>query len=225
MTTGLRETVLSIVNRVERKLGMNVSATLTATSMSRVLLDMLNEVMDEISDSGDWQEMIQEVTVASQSSVGAYEVAVSGLVKRIHEISWNNDVAPLYPVDIADIRLFQRTNTYGSPRQFAIFGVNASSGNPLFRVHPVPTTAAAFSCLVFVKPSLYTTSSGSSIVPFPSNVAVQGLYAKALLFENGGERTAEFQTAYVEYQRMKKEAMARFNSDTGNDVSFVPSRR
>lgn len=232
MTTGLRESVLNIINRVERKLGLNASSTLTSTKMTRILLDLLNEAVDEISDSGDWQEFYRETDVSAQSSTGEYEVAVSGLVKRIYEIAWATDTSPLNACDVQDIRLYQRQGSFGSPRHFAIVGVNASSGNPNFRVHPIPVSGSTwvsaenrvFHVAWFQKPALYATTDASQVVVLPANLVVQSVYAKALLHENGGNPSNEFQTAYTEALRMRREALNRFNSDTSTDVRFVPGR-
>ena len=49
----------------------------------------------------------------------------------------------------------------------------------------------------------------------PANVLIAGTYAKALLEENGGEPTREFQMAYQEYTKQREEARNRFTADTG----------
>lgn len=224
MTTGLRETVIQIINRVERKIGLNASVSADSTKKSRELLDLLNEIIDDISDSGDWQEQLREITVPTSSSVATYEIATSGLVKNIHELAFTSAVAPLVPVDINEMRLLRRTNTYGEPRQFAIVGVNSSSGNPNVRVHPCPASAQAsgnfLAVLYYQKQPAYTTANGALTVPFPSNLVAQGLYAKALLAENGGSPSGEYQAAYVEYVKMRREVNNRFNSDIEDSVYF-----
>lgn len=229
MTTGLRETVLQIVNRVERKLRVPTSAALTSTKLSRELLDLLNEVLDEISDAGDWQEYKRETEVTAAASTATYEVAVSGLVKNVREIVFGSAAAPLVWRDMEDIRLLNRVSSYGQPRQVCIEGVNASSGNPIFRVTPVPTQAVvsgnptkAFNVLYFQKPPLYGTGDGSVTVVFPSNLVVAGVYAKALLAESGGAPTNEYQTAYAEYIRMRREVNNRFNADVNAATFFKP---
>lgn len=219
--TDVRKSVIGIVNEVERKLGVAPSTTLTDRKLTTVLLDLLNDVIDEVSDYANWQQMFREVEVTAQSSVGTYEVAVSSQVKDIYEIVWDDDVSPLEVRSIEDIRRLQRLASYGTPRQFAVVGV--SGVNPLFRVYPVPTTASTFDIAYYKKPGLLTTTDVSAVPSFPSRMIVQGLYAKALLEENGGEPTQEYQTAYAEYIRMRLEAANRFTSDTGTDVYLTPT--
>jgi hypothetical protein len=227
MTTGLRDTALNIVNRVRRKLGYN-AVTDFSSKNARMLLEMLNEVVSEVSDEGDWPEMYREVFVTASSSVGEYEVRVSGLVQSVYEIGFQNQIAALEPRDIKDLRLWQRLGNTGEPRQFAIVGVNASSGNPLFRVHPIPGSSQAgetFDVAYYQKPEALTTAQGGVTVPFPSELLFKGLYAKALLEENGGERSTEYQTAYTEYIRDRRETLRRFTADTGSDIYIIPRFR
>lgn len=227
MTTGLRDTALNIVNRVRRKLGYN-AVTDFSSKNAQMLLEMLNEVVSEVSDDGDWPEMFREVLVTAQSSVGEYEVAVSGLVQNVYEIGFQNQIAPLEPRDIKDLRLWQRLGNTGEPRQFAIVGVDASSGNPKFRVHPIPGASQAgetFDIAYYQKPEALTTAQGSVTVPFPAELLFKGLYAKALLEENGGERSAEYQTAYTEYIKDRRETLRRFTADTGSDIYIIPGHR
>ena len=227
--TDVRKNVLDMVNEVNRRLGLSDSTTLTDTKLTTMLVDLLNDVIDEVSDYGDWPQMFREVDVTAVSSVGSYEAAVSAQVKNIYEIVWGDDIASMEVKTIEDIRRLQRLSSFGTPRQFAVVGV--SGINPLFRVYPVPNQTSidadnkggVFDIAYYKKPSLLTTSDAALIPAFPSRVLVQGLYAKALLEENGGEPTQEYRAAYGEYVNMRTEALNRFTADTGTDVYFVPT--
>ena len=220
-TSDVRKSILEIVNVVQRKLAVNVTSSLTETIQANLLLDLLNDVIDEVSDMGDWQQMFREVEVTAISSVGTYEIKASAQVKNIYEIVWDSDVAPLEVLDIQDIRRLQRLASHGTPRQFAVVGV--SGANPLIRVHPIPTTAATFDTAFYKKPRYYTTDDGAIVPGFPAKVLEKGLYAKALLEEAGGEPTEQSKTAYAEYARVRSEALNRFTADTGTDTYFTPT--
>ena len=222
-TSDIRLTILQIVNEVQRRLGVTPTATLTATKQATMLLDLLNDVIDEVSDFGDWQELFRETTVTASSSLGEYEIAVSAPVKNIYEIVYDNNTAPLNVVEIQDIRRLQRLASYGVPRQFAVVGV--SGVNPKFRVYPIPTTAATFDIAYYVKPRIYTTSDAAVLPTFPGRMLVMGVYAKALLEENGGESGPQYTVAYAEYMRMRQEAANRLTADTGTDIYMVPTGR
>jgi hypothetical protein len=221
----LRRTVLQIVNEVQRKLGLTATTSLTQTKHATALLQWLNEVIDEVADSGRWQEMYAETSVSCSAGLGTYVVPGSAIVQNVEEIVYHTDISPLELRDPSDLRRLQRINSNGIPRQYALIGVCA--GNPEFRVYPVPATAQAsgrsFHIAYYVKPDMYTTSDGSVVPVFPANLLIQGLYAKALLDENGGEPSPQYQVAYQEYLRQRKEALNRYKADTGTDIRFVPT--
>lgn len=220
-TSDVRKSLLEIINVVQRRLGVNATDTVGQTAHSIVLLNLLNDVIDECSDAGDWQQMFREVEVTAIASVGTYEIKASAQVKNIYEVVWNGDIAPLEVLDIQDIRRLRRVGSSGTPRQFAIVGMSAA--NPLIRVVPVPTTAATFDVAFYKKPRIYSTADGGVTPSFPAKVLEQGLYAKALIEESGGDTTKQYEMAYNEYNRMRSEALNRLNADTGTDFYFTPT--
>lgn len=230
--TDVRIDAISILNEVMRRLGVNTVSLFDDTKLSRLMLDYLNDVIEECSDYGDWQEMYREVDVTAATSVGTYKITASAEMKNIHEVVWGDDVAPLEVRTIEDIRRLQRLASFGTPRQFAVVGVSGT--NPLIRVYPIPTQGAidaetsaggVFNVSHYKKPRLLTnvTADTTATPAFPSRMLVQGVYAKALLEENGGEPTNEYQVAFAEYIRMRRESLNRFTSDTGTDTFIVPT--
>lgn len=224
----VQKTVLQIINEVERKLSIDASGTLTARKLTTTLLDYLNDVIAEVSDYGDWQEMYREVSVTGQSGVGEYKVVASAEVKNVYEIHHSaRGVSPLQNRSISDIRRLQKLSGGGGvPHQYALVGVSGT--RPKFRVFNVPGAAQdgqLFDVAFYKKPRIYTTNDANTRVPFPSRVLVAGLYAKALLEETGQEPTNQYQVAYAEYTRMRKEALNRFTADTNGDVYINPVGR
>lgn len=227
--TDLRQTVLQIINIVERKMGLTLSTTLTSNSLTQTLLDLLNEVIADLAEDGERKELYFSHTVTAQSSVADYAVdPAGGLVHHIYEVSQSaRGVAPLTPVNLSEINLLNRTNSFGVSNQYHIVSANAS-GQPVARVFPTPGTSQngdLFTFVGFLKPPLYTTSDASTVPPFPARVLWMGLHAKALLEENGGEPTREWQMAEATYQKAKQQDLNRFTTDYGPTVQFLPDRR
>jgi hypothetical protein len=223
----LRKTVLQIINEVEKKLSISTSSSLTATDYTQVLLQLLNEVIEDCADSGDWLELYAETTITAASSVGSYTIAPGQLVHHIHEIAYEGQIAPLNTVDLSDINRLQRLNSFGVPRQYALAGVSVSA-DPLFRVHPIPGTSQAgdlFTISYYYKPNLLTTSDGATVPPFPANLLIAGLLAKARLEENGGEPSREYLADLQSYEALKHQALNRYTGDTGFETRLVPRRR
>lgn len=217
-------TVLQTVNEVRRLLGFKTVNKLDADRNSLMMMRLLNVVVAEISDYGDWQEMYNEVDV-TVAVTSTFSLGINHPVQRIHEISLSGQRQALYPTTIEHINQLQRGNTTGGvARFFAVKGVD-NSNNPLFTIHPTPVTADVgniFTVCYYKKEGLYDITTADSQIPFPANVVIQGLYAKALAEESGGALTKEGAAAYQDYRMLMDEGLKRFNSDTGTDIRIQP---
>jgi len=228
MTAANRMTALGVVNEVQRKLGLDPTTDFSG-KQSRMLMQLLNEVLAECHDYGNWPQYYEEVTVTASSSVRQYSVRVSG--REIHnliEVSFNNAAGELQNRTVEEIRRLRRTgSSTGRPSQYCLIDTDAS-GNPRIEVYPQPGTTQnnqTFNIAVYVREPLLTTSDTAKELKFPGNLLVAGLYAKAMLDESGGEQSTQFQTAYAEYQRMTREAQNRFVGDTEDVFRINPGGR
>lgn len=224
----LRFTVLQVVNEVQRKLGLTATTTLTQNKVALELIDHVNDTVDDLSDFGNWMEMLTTAMVTAQVSVRDYVVQVSGVIKNIGDIYLSTRRGPLRSVDIDTMRVMTRTTVMGQPSQYCIFGVDASSFQPIVRVRPTPDLSqdgSLFSILYYKKPSQYTSSDTNTVIPFPARVVVNGVLARYTLRESGGAQTEMYQVYQQDYIDGRKNALNRFNGDTGWDVSFTPGRR
>ncbi len=224
----LKFTVLQVVNEVQRKLGLNTTPSLTTNKLATELIDHINDTVDDLSDFGNWMEMLSTAKVTAQVSVRDYVIQVSGVIKNIGDIYIDTRKGPLRSTDIDTMRIMTRSTALGQPSQYCIFGVDASSGQPIIRVRPTPdlaTSGSLFSILYYKKPSQYTTSDTNTIIPYPARVVVLGVLARYTLRESGGAQTEMYQVYQQGYETGRRNALNRFNSDTGWDVSFSPARR
>lgn len=223
----IRFTVLQTVNEVQRKLGLTATSTLTANVVATELVDHINDIVDDISDFGNWMEQLVTANVTAHSSVMDYSIAVSGVIKNIGDVYLDDKSGALNSVDIDTMRIMTRVTARGVPSQFVIFGTD-SNGNPLLRVRPTPDTSQEgklFSVLYYLKPSRYTTADSATVIPFPARLVVLGTLASYTLRESGGAETPLYQMYFNQYLANKKRAFARFNGNTGWDVSYAPANR
>lgn len=218
-----RMTILQIVNEVRRKLGIAVVTSLTSDSNSKAAVDYLNDVADEVSDYGDWQEAYATFTVTAQTSVYEYSFTTSSVFKNIDEVAWQDRIAPLRLVGTEDMRRFRRIGSLGQPHSWALLGVGAD-GNPKFQVYPTPSSSENGDLIDvqgFTKPRQYTTSDGAEYPPYPARLLVQGLLAFMLLDESRGTPESEFKAEYGRFRNMLEEVFNRYNGDTGTDTTFT----
>lgn len=221
----VRFTCLQICNEVQRKLGLGTTAALGGNKLSIQIVDFINDTCDEISDFGDWQEALVTANVTAVSGQVDYSVNTSANLKNIGDIFFSQRRGPLSSVTVDEMRILTRTTITGTPSQFCVFGTD-SNGNPMIRVRPTPAQTEdgeLFSVLYYVRAPLYTTSDNNTVVPFPARVVVKGVLAKCILNESDGSPTPKYQSLQAEYLSSRKEALNRFNGDTGFTTSFVPS--
>lgn len=220
----IRFTVLEITNEVQRALSLT-ETSLTANKLATQMVDFINDVCDDLSDFGNWQEMLVSSNVTAVSGQANYSIQTSANVKNIADIFLTNRSGPLRNITIREMRIRTRTTSVGTPSQFTVFGTD-SNGNPSIRVTPTPTQnddGSLFSILYYIRTPKYTTSDAAIVVPFPGQVVVLGVLARALLNESSGAITDHYSKTQQEYLMARKEALNRFNGDTGWQVNFSPS--
>lgn len=225
-STDVRQTILQVINSVLRKLHVNTVSATTDTKLSQVLLQHLNEVIADVNDSGDWLEFYDETVVTAVSGQSEYGLGLTEPIKSIIEIAFSGQTSSLYYQDLREMTRLLRVGTTGVPRHFSLFGMD-SQENPQFRISPIPGSSEdgeGMRVHYYTKPKLYDTSDDAVTPDLPANLLIQGLYAKALLYENGGEPTQEFQAEMQMYERLKQQALNRYTTDTGTDVYFVPDQ-
>ena len=224
--TDVRKTVLQIVNEVQRRMALTATATLTDNNWTLLLLQFLNEVIDDLSSFGEWPEQKDDYIVTAQSSVATYAVEPGPLVQAIYEVAFQNRIAPLEQLNLSDINRLARLNSFGVPNQYCVVSVN-SAANPVIKLVPCPGLGQAGQTITvtyYKKPALLTTSDAATVPMFDANLLIVGTHAKALLEENGGERTQEYQTQFALYERMKADSINRYTADTGWDMRLRPRR-
>ena len=223
-STDVRNTILEIVNAVNRKLHVNTVVATTDTKLSTIFVQQLNEVITDISDSGDWLEFYNETVVTAVSGQSEYGLGLTSPIKSIIEIAVSSQTAPLYYQEIREINRLIRVGTTGVPRHYSLAGMD-SQENPQFRISPIPGSSEdgqGMRVYYYEKPRLYTTSDDAQTPDLPANLLIQGLYMKALLYENGGEPSNEFLEEQKQYENLKQQALNRFTVDSGTDIFFTP---
>lgn len=222
-----RYTTLKIVNQVQKLLGVDETAELDTNRQTEVILQFVNQTLDQLSDAGDWQELIKEVTVTASTGQSTYTLASAGVnypLKSIYEIAYATRPMALFLLEIQELNRLARTGGQGEPRHFTIKGVDVQ-GNPKFQVYPVPTTAQngdLFTITLYAKPRYLDINSQDDELEFPGNLVILGTYARMLEEENGGTQTDESKKTWLEFRDQIKESLNRFNGDTGTDYHFQP---
>ena len=221
----IRYTVLQTEQEVFRKLGLDAPSGLTVNKLAVQMVDFINDVCNDLSDFGNWQEMLVSSNVTAVSGQSNYSINTSANVKNIGDIFFSTRTGPMRYVTVQDMRIMTRTTCTGTPSQFTTFGTD-NAGNPNIRVRPTPAQnedGELFSITYYVRCPKYTTADDSTVIPFPGDLVVLGTLARAILNESSGSPTDHYTRVQQEYLESRKESLNRFNGDTGWDVSFTPS--
>lgn len=222
----LRYTLLQTVNEVFRKLGLDTVSATTSNKLSKQMVDFINDTCNDLSDFGNWQEMLVSSVITAVVGQSDYSINTSANVKNLGDIYFGSRSGALSNVTIEQMRILTQTTSQGTPNQYTIFGTDSAS-NPNIRVRPTPASAEdgeLFSVTYYARPQLYAAGTDDAVViPFPARVVVMGTLARAVLNESGGAMSDRYTITYQEYLQARKQALNRFTSDTGWNVSFVPS--
>lgn len=220
-----RFTVLQIVQEVQRRLGLDQTASLSTNKLSKQLVDFVNNICNELLDFGDWQELLVSSNVTAVSGQQDYGITTSAAIKNIGDIYFSSKTGPIRHITVRDMRILTRVTSVGQPTQYTVFGTDVN-GNPNLRFRPKPGPAEdgkLFSIVYYVRPPNYTLADGAALVPFPGSMVTNGVLALAVLNESGGSPTDHYQALQQDYIDSRKEALNRFNGDSGWNVDFTPS--
>lgn len=220
-----RMTVLQIVNETQRRLGLDATASLATNKLAIQMVDFVNNICNELLDFGNWQELLVSSNVTAVNGQRDYSITTSAQIKNIGDIFFSTKTGPLRHIDIRDMRIMTRVTATGQPTQYTVFGTDVN-GNPNIRVRPIPSSnedGQLFSIIYYIRTPNYTLSDGNTLVPFPGNVVTNGVLALATLNESGGSPTDHYKSLQEDYTDSRKEALNRFNGDSGWEVNFVPS--
>src|SRR5260370_114241 len=106
----IRYTVLQTVNEVQRKLGLDPTS-LTGNKISKELVDHINDVVDDLSDFGNWMENFVSANITAVTSVQDYSIVTSAVIKNIGDIFISNRQGPLNSLNIEDMRIQTRVTS------------------------------------------------------------------------------------------------------------------
>lgn len=231
--TDQRMTVLQIINEVRKKVKLSAVSTVDGDSDSVIKLAYLNDVVSEISDFGNWQEALRQITVTCESSVSDYSLSSAAysqlgirVIQNVREVVFQGYTSEMRKIEVEQMRRLQRLPNFGNPTQWAIKGVD-SDGNPIVSVAPIPVSAQqdkVFTVNLYEKPAFFTTADGSSVVPYPAKLVIQGLLTATILDESDGDPTTRYQMNKTLFDNMLSETYNRYNGDTGATVFFRPAR-
>lgn len=227
-------TVLQVVNEVCGRMNVRAVSSTSQNSFTINLVSLLNDIVDDLLDFGEWNELRASATFTLVSGQARYAAATTALatanwfVHSISEVRVSGRVPPLEPIaDVNEGRMLLRTGSQGQSSRFFVEGQDGL-GNPKVNLFPVPNAQydGVMGYIKFqVQPPRYEAGTDdSAVIPFPGRVLVAGLLAAAILDESGGSETQQYKSQMQKYLILRNNALGRQTAKTGEYVQFQVGR-
>lgn len=209
-------TWLNLVNDLQIRLREAQSSSVTETTYSTLLGQLVNQAKDSVEDTWDWHCLRTVLSFTTSNGVATY--AITGSNERSRFFSPNKEIyddtndgiilpAPDWYIDnLTYIGAAQS----GSPQFYRIRGI--SSGELQLTIYPTPTSTLTIRVPMVVPQA--TLTAGGTVLTIPTAPVTDAAYALALR-----ERGEDGGTTFVEALRTAQESLFQAQM---RDLDFNP---
>jgi len=222
----MSHTVLTVVNKVLRKLREPEVSTIDGDDGAELVLDFLNETNKEVQDAFNWRALQVKTSIAMVASQSQYAITDTPEGSDILMVynQTNNNYLTLSQHDVEE-GLKVASPTEGKPRYYNYAGRD-SSGDILIDLYPVPdTTDTLVVTTKSVQGTLDEITDLNTVLKMPEYCLFLGAYAKAVA-ERGEDDSETFNKADAKYYRALSDSIAledslqgKVNSEWSNDLN------
>jgi hypothetical protein len=210
-------TYLEIVNQVLSRMRLSAVASVTASTYSSMIGNLVNQAKREVEGAYPWLVLHGEVIVSTIADTAAYSLTGMGQrakIERVHNTTSGDTLRAIDWYRMTRMQDFDSAAS-GRPQYWRINGV--SSGDPIIEFEPAPD--ATYSISVYGIAPQADLSANTDVLLVPSWPVVLNTYLLALL-ERGDDRGLPYQHAQREYESALSDAVA---SDSANDFGGYSS--
>lgn len=211
-------TYLEMVNRVLRRMREKEVSSVSSTSYSRLIGDLLNDVKDEVEQAWNWSSLRYTFKAETVPSLLNYVLVGAKQGSRLIN-AWNDtDQISLKALTTEGAeRLFLQQRDPGSPSAYSFNGVNADDYLQV-DVWPIPNGVYELTFNMFVPQDILVNDGTKIRVPWKP--VVEGTVARAIQ-ERGddGSTGAELQNA--RYKQALSDAIASDANQHDDEVTWV----
>lgn len=210
-------TVLTIVNRVLRKLRESTVASIDGDDYAELITDFLTETKEDVEDAFDWQCLQSTVTVDTVAGTAQYKltgVYERSLVKAVYDQT-HDTYLEFNPAKVEE-GLRYTTPDQGDPVYYDFVGFN-DDGEMLVELYPVPAVTNDRFVFYgkFVQGDVAYTSPDTTYISTPTLPLVLGTYARAV-DERGEDDGEAFTKAEAKYRKALSNSVAYDNGAQGD---------
>lgn len=193
--------VLTLVNKVLRKLRENTILSITDNDYAEQITDMLSETNRNVEDAWDWETLVSNKTVSTVASQAEYSITGSPEGSKIEYVydQTNDRFLTFDPARVTE-GLRKASPDEGDPAYYRYSGTD-SNGNMTIELFPVPNTSSDTIIVrgKFTKGDLVYTSPSTNMLAVPWMPLYLGTYAKAVAErgEDDGETQGEIESKFT----------------------------
>lgn len=185
-------TYLEIVNKVLVRLRENQVGSLTESSYSTLIADLVNVVKREIENSWDWHCLRTTLSATTASGLFNYVLRGFGTTSRVLNVfnDTDNVIMRHMPSNWFDQQFLLSTSQTGSPNFYSFNGVS-QYGDAQVDVFPIPDKAYDLRFNVVMQQDDLTTATETLLIN--PNLLIEGVVSRALMErgEDGGSADQE----------------------------------
>ena len=211
-------TYLEVVNTVLRRIREKEVTSVNATSYSRLIGDLVNDVKDEVEYSWNWNALRQTYSVTT--GTGVFNYVLNGAQSGTNILNAWNDTGKtqLFPMSTLNAeRVYLQDRLEGSPAYYNVNGTDAN-GNLLVDVYPIPDTSYVLTFNVCAsQPDLVN---DTDHIWVPNRPVIEGTVARAIT-ERGEDGGTASSVAEARYNQALSDAIAADASLHPDEIVWV----
>lgn len=172
-------TFLDCVNGVLRRIREDEVVTVSQSSYSTLIGDMVNEAKKEVEDAWNWSVLRQTITVTTAASTSNYTLTGSNMRTKFEEAYIPSAHAFVTQIAAPEMNMYLNvlSAVSGRPYNYAMGNTN-TTGTLTVDLYPVPNGVYSikFNCYVPQADLVNDTD----VIYVPSDVVIQGAYLRAI---------------------------------------------
>ena len=212
-------TYLQLVNHVLRRMRLSEVASVSASTYSAMIGDLVNQAKREVEDAFPWLALHGEVQISTTAGVASYSLTGMGertRIERVHNKTTDDIIRSIDWYRMTEAQDFG-SGASGRPAYWRITGV--SLGDPVIEFDPAPEDTYDVSVYGIVPQA--DLSANTDVLTVSSYPVILNAYLLALV-ERGDDRGVPYNHAQREYQSALADAIAgdAMNDQSGRSIDW-----
>lgn len=212
-------TYLELVNSVLRRIRENPVSSVTDTSYSTMLGDIINDVKAEVEDSWEWLVLRESYLLTTQASTFSYLLEQTQQRIKIVDVWNDSDKIEMFRLSHKTAEQYFQNPQFNSPRNYAVNSYDQDF-NLQIDVWPIPDGAYSLSVNAIVPQPDLVNDGDKLLVPF--RPVIEGTLAR-VISERGEDGGMPSELVQQRYRNALADAIALDVGLRDEDTYWYPA--